>query len=148
MYTSPMDTYLPERLRSKFTVDIASGCWLWTAALDRHGYGVFRWEGRAQRAHRVTYQLLVGKTELPLDHLCRVHACINPDHLEPVSHLENVRRGLALGMDRHKNECPKGHPMTAENIYAYTMTNGYVNHQCRTCRRDNRRLRRASGKRN
>ena len=30
---------------------------------------------------------------MQLDHLCRVPGCVNPDHLEPVSAAENVRRG-------------------------------------------------------
>jgi hypothetical protein len=35
---------------------------------------------------------------LELDHLCRNPACVRPDHLEPVTHLENLRRGAGTKM--------------------------------------------------
>ncbi|WP_396092344.1 HNH endonuclease, partial [Erwinia amylovora] len=48
---------------------------------------------------------------LVLDHLCRVRRCCNPDHLEPVGFVENVRRGDAgkHGFNTGKTHCPKGH---------------------------------------
>jgi len=47
------------------------------------------------RAHRVSYALLKGPLVdgLDLDHLCRVRPCVNPDHLEQVTHLVNMLRG-------------------------------------------------------
>lgn len=81
-------------------VDLAGhgGCWLWTAAVDpTTGYGKFH-IGPDQRtcgAHRFAYELLVGPIPdgLVLDHLCRVRHCVNPQHLEPVTVGENLRRG-------------------------------------------------------
>lgn len=82
------------RFKSKYFV-APDGCWLWTAAINEFGYGSFWHEGRMQKAHRVSYKLMRG--EIPaglfLDHLCRQPACVNPFHLEPVTHTENVRRG-------------------------------------------------------
>lgn len=48
--------------------------------------------------HRITYLFYVGPIPdgLELDHLCRVRACCNPDHLEAVTRLVNVRRGNAV----------------------------------------------------
>lgn len=45
-------------------------------------------------AHRVAYELWVGPIPegMELDHRCKVRACINPAHLEPVTHAENMRR--------------------------------------------------------
>lgn len=74
------------------------GCWIWQLKRCRGGYGRCRREGRAggtQQAHRWYYEQLVGP--IPdghqLDHLCRNRACVNPSHMEPVSHAENTRRG-------------------------------------------------------
>ena len=72
------------------------GCWLWRKALGGGtGYGQLRMNGRTHNAHRVMYERLVGPVPegLVLDHLCRVRACVNPDHLEPVTFAENMRRG-------------------------------------------------------
>lgn len=73
-----------------------SGCWLWFGATTERGYGVVVANGRSIRAHRISYETAKGQIPegLVLDHLCRVHCCVNPDHLEAVTQLENVRRGL------------------------------------------------------
>lgn len=74
-----------------------SGCWVWQHRIDRTGYGRTRKGsgGTNRLAHRVAYENLVGPipSGLELDHLCRVRACINPKHLEPVTRQENVLRG-------------------------------------------------------
>lgn len=69
-------------------------CWLWTGTMHKKGYGQF-WDGSAiVGAHRASYVLLVGPIpeSLTIDHLCRVPACVNPAHLEPVTASENSRR--------------------------------------------------------
>lgn len=74
-----------------------SECWVWPKAKAHGGYGIVRRDGRNLRTHVVTYESVNGAVPdgLELDHLCRVPACCNPDHLEAVSHTENVRRGGA-----------------------------------------------------
>ena len=69
-------------------------CWIWTSRVDRGDYGYFHYEKKGRRAHRVAYELLVGPIPdgLELDHICNVRRCVNPDHLEPVTHAENHRR--------------------------------------------------------
>jgi hypothetical protein len=109
---------------------IGSGCWPWLAATT-NGYGV-AWDGDRQvPAHRLMYELLVGPIPagLELDHLCRNHGCVRPDHLEPVSHAENVRRGESGAHQRRKTHCPQGHEYTEENTYQYR---GW--RVCRQCR--------------
>ena len=75
-------------------------CWEWTADRAKSGHGRIRVDGRTQMAHRIAYELLVGPIPegLELDHLCRNTCCVNPDHLDPVTHLENMRRGFSPSM--------------------------------------------------
>ena len=89
---------LIERTLEKYAPEPNSGCWLWVGATNNKGYGMI---GQGRRpcktllAHRVTYEAFMGpiSEELELDHLCRVRSCINPKHLEPVTHQVNAARG-------------------------------------------------------
>lgn len=71
-----------------------SPCWLWTGKQHKKGYGLIQVRGKRQRAHRYVYEQLVGPIPegLEIDHLCRNKPCVNPDHLEPVTLRENLRR--------------------------------------------------------
>jgi hypothetical protein len=142
---------LPARLAEKVAIN-ERGCWIWTAARDPNGYGrVTRCDGGRKRtnlAHRYVYELLVGDPGPVLDHLCRVTSCVNPDHLEPVTNAENIRRGVAAEALRKfwgdpSRRCPAGHPYAGDNLYVYITKNGHPNRQCRTCRAETNRRRRA-----
>lgn len=76
-------------------VTVTTDCWLWTGTMSRTGYGRVSIGGREIGAHRAVYEALVGPVPdgMQLDHLCRVTQCVNPDHLEPVTIGENIRRG-------------------------------------------------------
>lgn len=82
---------LIEQLRDKFL--IGDGCWEWTGAKTRGGYGHLKVKGKNLRAHRVVYEWLVGPIPpgTELDHLCYNVGCVRPDHLQPVTHRENAR---------------------------------------------------------
>lgn len=106
-------------------------CWYWTGATT-NGYGSFQWRGNASPAHRFAYELLVGPIPdgLQLDHLCRMRACVNPAHLEPVTQRENLLRGNGWsGRHARQMSCKHGHPFTAENIYSPPRGG----RQCRMC---------------
>ena len=92
-------------------------CWIWAGRKSTGGYGrlsIYHPGGHLEKqAHRHVYELLVGEipSGLQLDHLCRNRACCNPKHLEPVTPLVNVRRGLVptalVSLDPSK--CVAGH---------------------------------------
>lgn len=130
--TPIMDRFWPKVQKGETTED----CWLWTAALNPDGYGHFISPGPTwPAAHRVAYAQLVG--EIPvgfeLDHLCRVRRCVNPWHLEPVSHRTNVLRGDGLAAHQTKSlSCKHGHPWTSEN----THIRADGKRACLACRRE------------
>ena len=97
--------------------------------IDYHGIG-----HRNQKSpHIVAYELRHGSVPcgLELDHKCNTPLCINPDHLEAVTHRENVKRSQSpFGINARKTECPKGHPLAGDNLYL--TPNGRRN--CRICR--------------
>lgn len=125
-----------------------SGCWLWIGKMT-HGYGKATIAMREVPAHRFSYELFRGPIPagLVLDHLCRVPLCVNPDHLEPVTNRENVRRGISAELNRHQyigiTHCPDGHPYSGDNLYI----NPKGARNCRTCmRRRTRNWRMRNGK--
>lgn len=128
---------LPSRIAAKIRVIPASGCWQWTASITATGYGRV-WDGRRPDwAHRTVYKLLVGPIPdgLVLDHLCRNRACVNPDHLEPVTDAINTARGDSADVTRERwraqRFCKRSHPLFGPNVY-HSPSGRRV---CRECRR-------------
>lgn len=118
-------------------VEKNEACWIWKGSVHkREGYGSFypRQFGTTL-AHRISY--IWSKGAIPagyqVDHLCRVRACVNPDHLEAVTPRENTLRGMGLqAQNARKTHCPEGHELAGANLDAYQLTRG--RRQCKTCK--------------
>jgi hypothetical protein len=82
-----------QRIKNKVKV-LETGCWIFTGSLMKKGYGHISADGGARRVHRVMWENEFGPVPdgLELDHLCGQRACCNPQHLEAVTHTENIRR--------------------------------------------------------
>lgn len=124
---------LAERIAVATVLDPETGCLVWTWRRCKLGYGRVSVCAVNKQAHRVAYELVRGPIPpgLELDHLCKNRACCNPDHLEPVSHAENLRRGDGWsGRNAKKHSCVHGHAFTPENTRIRKSDGARI---CRTC---------------
>jgi hypothetical protein len=111
------------------------GCWIWMGHVDAGGYGRVRRRRKSHVVHRLLYCLDRGDVPpgLDLDHKCRVRSCCNPDHLEPVTRRENVRRGVGTAaVNMRKTHCAMGHELAGDNLDPESLALG--RRRCRTCR--------------
>lgn len=130
---APQPVPMLQRLAAHINVTtgpLDSPCWISTyAPVNTDGHTRI-YDGRRQRlCHVVTYEAVHGPVPdgLELDHLCRVPACCNPEHLEAVTHRENFLRGNAPNAITFRtNICQRGHSMDD----AYVNADG---RRCRTC---------------
>ncbi len=124
-------------------------CWLWTGHCTAGGYGTFSLERRSVFAHRFAYELVVGPIPegLTLDHRCHnedrscpagdgcLHRrCVRPDHLEPATMGQNVRRGnpggWTAGRRAARTHCKRGHLLSEANV----TLGADGGRRCRLCR--------------
>lgn len=120
-----------EKLSAQMSVT-PDGCFEWCGYDNGVGYGLVYHDGKNRLTHRLAYSEFVG--EIPhgydIDHLCRNTRCFNPDHLEAVTHRENVLRGVGWSATRAaQTHCLRDHEFSVANT-AYK-ANG--TRRCRAC---------------
>jgi len=129
--SDPMTRFAPKVER------VESGCWIWRAARLSAGYGLFYWNKKYGRAHIYSFETFRFKVPegLELDHLCRNPLCVNPFHLEAVTHRINMLRGSgAAARNAKKTHCPRGHPYSPENTIPHIVRGKYIGRVCKICK--------------
>lgn len=117
VYRTRPDTTAEARFWPK--VNKTDGCWEWTGAVMGWGYGSFHYQGVFTMAHRVS--LILTGQEIPpgmwVDHICRNHLCVRPEHLRIVTPRTNaVENNLSpFAKNAQKTHCSKGHEFSPEN---------------------------------
>ena len=121
-------------------------------------HGAHREDGRPTLGGRYVYRIAweIEHGALPLGmvlhHSCEHPWCINHEHLELMSQSEHMKlHGFFDGdvVQAEKTHCPQGHPYDDANTYHYRKVDKrtgitYHERQCRTCRRERSRARRAN----
>ncbi len=125
----PITIPLLAKIESHIT-RLPNGCWEWERKRRGSKYAVMEFDRRPRSVHRIMYTFAWGDIPdgLELDHICRNQYCVNPFHLEAVTHKTNMERGDFSSMI--KAHCKRGHPMSGDNIY-FRPGNGY--RQCYAC---------------
>lgn len=119
------------------------GCWEWIGHLSTEGYGRLNVLGQRVYAHRYSYERFVGPIPpgLEIDHLCRNRKCVNPTHLEPVTHRINGLRGQGSpAQNAQRTNCANGHPLSGDNL-TFRSVGSRKSRVCRQCHRDRGRAR-------
>lgn len=115
-----------------------NGCWLWTAAKNRKGYGQFRYKGTLYIAHRFSFEYYKKESlrDLHIMHTCDTPSCVNPKHLKAGTNQDNVDDKMAKKRDKKNTitHCKNGHEFTEDNTRIRKSDNS---RQCRTCERKN-----------
>lgn len=85
------DMPIKKRIKTNIIKDRKTKCWNWNLA-TQEGYGVISIKGKMYKAHRVSYMAFVGAVldHEPVHHKCGNPSCVNPKHLQVVTHIENT----------------------------------------------------------
>lgn len=129
MHSIPVPTPSATNIRNAWSKVKQDGdCWIWTGS-RRNGYAELGIEGTAYRAHRLFFSWFKCDIaeELVIDHLCGNRLCVNPDHLESVTQMTNIRRAKG-------KYCKRGHALVDPNLYYYhRKSDGRRMRRCQPC---------------
>lgn len=145
------------RWKNKVRTNPVTGCWEWLGYLDRQGYGVSSnvRVPNTQAVHRISYTLLVGTIPegLTLDHVCEVRHCVNPEHLNPCTAIENIKAGAerrrlrlwqgpqatATQLRKAKGICPSGHVLSEVGTLPRLKKGKRQDVRCKACQHETQR---------
>jgi hypothetical protein len=124
----------------RFAAKIAltdAGCIEWMGGKTKTGYGqIYPGPGASiakYLAHRWSYEYHTGRPipdGLEIDHLCGNRSCVNADHLEPVTHAENLMRSNGFSaVYARRTHCVNGHEFSSDN----TRWRNGSSRECRAC---------------
>lgn len=138
----PLDEYMKRR-GWKVTVD---GCWEWQGNRSIDGYGIVSnhvYGITREGAHRVMYKLHKGPIPegLVIRHKCDNPPCVNPEHLEVGTALDNINDMLDRGRGPAwtvRTECRNGHDLIDPANDGLRKANGKIRHYCKKCEAENR----------
>lgn len=140
--------HLQRRVQERMRIEdhgYSSPCWISNRVAQPNGYTKMGWRDVCYLTHRLAYEAFVGPIPhgLVIDHLCRQRACCNPDHLEAVTNQVNLLRGEGFVANQaRRTHCPRGHELVGDNVYRRPGDD--TRRECRTCRNDYYRRRRAA----
>lgn len=140
--------FTPDK-RHKFISNVKvifGSCWEWTGTKRTNGYGSFYAKNKQTQAHRAMYAWVVGPIPIGdvVHHICDNKGCVNPDHLQLMSHSIHTSIHHGPSHNANKTHCKKGHPFSDENTIIMLRENGtFRGRKCRVCTNARQRKRRA-----
>lgn len=121
-----------EKFAELIQLDETTGCWNWLGRKTETGYGKLWADDQMWMAHRFSYAALIGPLPDGLEshHKCRNRGCVNPWHLELVTHQKNCETDFTV------THCKNGHAYKDGEYYEIRNKDGHVKRTCKICAKE------------